>query len=123
MSNYVQYRKSVGISNNDMIKAIRASFKNYSGATNAMVNNPDRYGVCLLPEAEKLLVAHFGLGEGLDYKKDKPVRKACLRKKPNRLSVYLTDEMYEQFKQMMKSNGCDTVQDFLLKILEDYLGG
>lgn len=123
MSNYAEYREAVGISNTDMIKAIRASYRNYSGATNAMVNNPDKYGVCLLPEAEKILVAHFGNGKGLDCKEPKAIRKACLRKRPNRLSVYLSDEMYETFKTMMHHEGCDTVQDFLLKILTDYLGG
>ena len=123
MSNYAEYREAVGIKNADMIRAIRATYKKYGGATNAMVNNPQSYGVCLLPEAEKLLAAHFGFANGLNAVKEKPVRKACLRKKPNRLSVYLSDEMYEKFKTMMHYEGCDTVQDFLMKILEDYLGG
>lgn len=123
MSNYAKYRDSVGIKNADMIRAIRGSYKNYSGATNAMVNNPERYGVCLLPEAEKILVANFGSGSGLDYKAEKPIRKACLRKKPNRLSVYLSDDMYRQIIAVMHEDGCDTVQEFLYRILEDYLGG
>lgn len=123
MSNYAEYRDSVGIKNADMIRAIRGSYKNYSGATNAMVNNPERYGVCLIPDAEKILAANFGIGKGLDYKQEKPIRKACLRKKPNRVSVYLSDEMYEQFKTLMHFEGCDTVQEFLYRILEDYLGG
>ena len=123
MSNYAEYREAVGIKNADMIRAIRVSYKNYSGATNAMVNNPERYGVCLIPEAEKLLAANFGTGKGLDYRNEKPVRKACLRKKPNRLSVYLSDEMYKEIVAAMKRDGCQTVQEFLYRLLEDYLGG
>lgn len=123
MSNYAEYREAVGIKNADMIRAIRGTYKNYSGATNAMVNNPERYGVCLIPAAEKLLAAHFGEATGLDYKQEKPVRKACLRKKPNRLSVYLSDEMYRQILNAMWEDGCETVQDFLFRLLEDYLGG
>lgn len=123
MSNYAEYREAVGIKNADMIRALRGSFRKYGGATNAMVNNPDSYGVCLTPQAEKVLAANFGYANGLQHVKEKPVRKACMRKKPNRLSVYLTDEMYETIKTMMHYEGFDTVQDFLLKILTDYLGG
>ena len=123
MSNYAEYRENVGIKNADMIRALRGSYRKYGGATNAMVNNPESYGVCLLPEAEKILAANFGYANGLSCVREKPVRKACLRKKPNRLSVYLTDEMYETIKTMMHYEGFDTVQDFLLKILKDYLGG
>ena len=123
MSNYAEYREAVGIKNADMIRAIRGSYKNYSGATNAMINNPDRYGVCLLPAAEKLLAANFGEGRGLDYKQEKPVRKACLRKKPNRMTVYLSDEMYEEVIAAMKHDGCEKVQEFLYRLLEDYLWG
>lgn len=123
MSNYAEYRKAVGIKNADMIRVIRSSYRKYGGATNAMVNNPENYGVCLLPEAEKLLVAHFGYANGLSEVKEKPVRKAALRKRPNRLSVYLTDDMFMQIRDTMKLQGYETVQDFLLKILTDYLGG
>lgn len=123
MSNYAEYRQAVGIKNADMIRALRGSYRKYGGATNAMVNNPESYGVCLLPEAEKILAANFGYANGLSAVKEKPVRKAAMRRRPNRLSVYLTDDMYCQIRDMMKLEGYETVQDFLLKILEEYLGG
>lgn len=123
MSNYAEYREAVGIKNADMIRALRASFRKYGGATNAMVNNPDSYGVCLTPKAEKVLAANFGYAKGLQHIKEKPVRKACIRKKPNRMTVYLADDMFMQIREMMVAEGYSTVQDFLLKILTDYLGG
>ena len=123
MSNYAEYREAVGIKNADMIRALRASFRKYGGATNAMVNNPDNYGVCLTPKAEKVLAANFGYAKGLQYVKEKPVRKACIRKKPNRMTVYLTDDMFMRIREVMAAEGYSTVQDFLLKILTDYLGG
>jgi hypothetical protein len=123
LSDYKAYRDAVGITNNDMIRALRGTFKRYGGATNAMVNNPDSYGVCLLPKAEKILAANFGYANGLSNVKQKPVRKACIRKKPNRLSVYLTDEMYSEIKAIMEREGYATVQEFLCKLLEDYVGG
>ena len=123
MSNYAEYREAVGIKNADMMRARRASFRKYGGATNAMVNNPDSYGVCLTPKAEKVLAANFGYANGLQHIKEKPVRKACIRKKPNRMTVYLADDMFMQIREMMVAEGYSTVQDFLLKILTDYLGG
>lgn len=123
MSNYAEYRQAVGIKNADMIRALRGSFRKYGGATNAMVNNPDSYGVCLTPKAEKVLAANFGYAKGLQHIKEKPIKKAALRKKPNRMTVYLTDDMFMQIRDMMKVEGYETVQDFLLKILTDYLGG
>ncbi len=123
MSNYAEYREAVGIKNADMIRALRGSFRKYGGATNAMVNNPDSYGVCLTPKAEKVLAANFGYAKGLQHIKEKPIKKAALRKKPNRMTVYLTDDMFMQIRDMMKVEGYETVQDFLLKILTDYLGG
>ena len=123
MSNYAEYREAVGIKNADMIRALRGSFRKYGGATNAMVNNPDSYGVCLTPKAEKVLAANFGYANGLQYVKEKPVRKAALRKKPNRLTVYLTDDMFEMVKQSMKENEIETVQEWLFRVLEDFLLG
>lgn len=122
MSDYKQYREEVGIRNADMIRVLRTQYKRYGGATNAMVNNPDTYGVCLIPEAEKLLVERFGFGNGLSNAKEKPVKKAALRKKPNRLSVYLSDDMFQLFRERMLEEGYETVQDFIMEILGGYFG-
>ena len=123
MSNYAEYREAVGIKNADMIRALRASFRKYGGATNAMVNNPDSYGVCLTPKAEKVLAANFGYAKGLQHVKEKPIRKACIRKKPHRLTVYLADDWYERVKKSMKENEIETVQEWLFRVLEDFLMG
>ncbi len=122
MSDYKQYREDVGIKNADMIRVLRTQYKRYGGATNAMVNNPETYGVCLLPEAEKLLAKRFGYSKSLGNAREQTVRKAAIRKKPNRLTMYLTDDMYEQFREVMKEHGFETVQDFLMDILGGYFG-
>lgn len=122
MSDYRQYRENTGIKNVDMIRTLRSQYKKYGGATNAMVNNPDSYGVCLLPEAEKLLAKRYGYDKTLSSAKEPRVEKAVVRKKPNRLSIYLTDDMYEVFKSAMKEKGFDTVQDFIMEIFGGYFG-
>ena len=120
MSDYKQYRENIGIKNADMIRVLRTQYRRYGGATNAMVNNPETYGVCLLPEAEKLLAQRCGYDKSLSKARELTIRKAAVRKKPNRLSIYLTDEMYERFRKKMQENGFDTVQNFLMDILEGY---
>lgn len=122
MSDYRQYREDVGIKNADMIRVLKTKYRRYGGATNAMVNNPDTYGVCLIPEAEKLLAERFGYGKGLGYAKERPVKKAAIRKKPNRLSIWLTDEKFDEFRKTMQEKGFETVQDFMAEILGVYFG-
>lgn len=46
---YNQFRASNGISRGDMIKTVKEICPKYSKATQSMVDNPDKYGVCLLP--------------------------------------------------------------------------
>ena len=122
MSDYKQYREEVGIKNADMIRVLKSKYRRYGGATNAMVNNPDTYGVCLLPEAERLLAQKYGYSKSLTNAKEPVVRKAAIRKKPNRLSIWLSDEKFDLFRQTMKEKGFDTVQDFMTEILGGYFG-
>lgn len=126
MSNYAEFREEVGINNGDMIRVLRGKYRRYGKATNAMVNNPENYGVCLCPDAEKLLAATFGSVKGLNVTESEASsfrKKTFQRTKPNRLSVYLNDEMYGQIKELMSAMGFATVQEFLLSVIEGYLGG
>lgn len=118
MTNYSLYRDSAGISNNDMIKAVHAQFPGFSKIQNSMCSNPEKYGVCLLPEAEKLLIDAFGNAPGLQTADTAPAAPSRpKRTKPNRLVCYLTDEIYKSIREMMDEQGFTTVQEFLNVIL------
>ena len=54
MSDYVRYREEKGLSNNQIIRTVAEGYPGYTKIQNTMVNNPQKYGICLLPEAEKL---------------------------------------------------------------------
>ena len=111
---YELYRASVGIDNTAMIAALHEKFPCYGKATQSMINNPDKYAACLTPEAETLLVSTFGPGPGLVSVKDTPRPKHHPRRaKPNRLVVYLPDELYQKVRQLMTACGFATVQEFL----------
>lgn len=111
MSDYVRYRDSKGLTNSQMVKAVSTSYPGYTKIQHTMVNNPDKYGVCLLPEAERLIVEAYGEGEGIKLPGAKS--RDCKRKKRNRLVVRLNDEMYNRVRDLMLRLHYDTVQSFL----------
>ena len=110
---YELYRASVGIDNTAMIEALHEKFPCYGKATQSMINNPEKYAACLTPEAEAHLVSTCGPGPGLISVKDRPQKRRPRRTKPNRLVVYLPDELYSKVRQLMTSCGFATVQEFL----------
>ena len=111
MSDYVRYREEKGLSNNQIIRTVAEGYPGYTKIQNTMVNNPQKYGICLLPEAEKLLVDKFGEGEGIKINGIK--RSESRRKKSNRLVVRLNDEMYNRVRDLMFRLRYTSVQAFL----------
>ena len=111
MSDYVRYREEKGLSNNQIIRTVAECYPGYTKIQNTMVNNPQKYGICLLPEAEKLLVDKFGEGEGIKLHGAK--RSESRRKKSNRLVVRLNDEMYNRVRDLMFRLRYTSVQAFL----------
>ena len=111
MSDYVRYREEKGLSNNQIIRTIAEGYPGYTKIQNTMVNNPQKYGICLLPEAEKLLIDKFGEGEGIKLPGVK--RNESRRKKTNRLVVRLNDEMYNRVRDLMLKLRYTSVQAFL----------
>lgn len=111
MSDYVRYREEKGLSNNQIIRTVAEGYPGYTKIQNTMVNNPRKYGICLLPEAEKLLVDKFGEGEGIKLPSVK--RSESRRKKTNRLVVRLNDEMYNRVRDLMLRLRYTSVQAFL----------
>lgn len=112
MTNYNSYRESKGIQNTDMVRAIRSAYPRYSKVQQSMVNNPEKNGVCLLPEAEAILVKEFGNGPGLTISV-KPKRSHSNKDKPNRLYVRLNDDLCNRVEALMKVLSLSTKQDLI----------
>ena len=125
MSDYSAWRISTQTTNAQMIDTLKTRFKRYSKSTQSMINNPERYGVCLIPEAETMLVANYGIGRGLDVvpKEIQAFAKPKQRTKPRQMSVYVTNEMYEDIRELMEAQGFATMQDFLMNLINSVLGG
>ena len=112
MTNYDHFRESKEISNNDMIQAIQTGFPRYSKIQQSMINNPYKNGVCLLPEAEELLVKRFGQGPGLSISARKS-RNHENKAKPNRLTVRIDDALFSRLQSAMERLHFATMQDFV----------
>jgi hypothetical protein len=128
MTNYKAYRSAVGISSGQMIETIRAEYPKFSKIQNSMVSNP-AYGICLLPEAESLLVEKYGTAPGLTVSDGHTVskatpRKADKRRKKNRMTVRLDDETALRVRELMTAMHYIRAQDFLeqalLSMLENW---
>ena len=112
---YKQFRIDNGIATKDMIEAVREVCPKFSKGTMSFADQPDKYGLCLLPSMDKMLLERFGGGQG------KPAPKAApKRTKPNRFVVYLPDDLAEKVKRIRASQGC-TTQELLIDLIENWL--
>lgn len=119
MQNYNLYREEKNISNNDMIRVIKDGFPAFTKVQMSFASNPQKSALCLVPEAEALLVAAFGDGAGLSStsKKAAPPKSKPNRKKPHRLVVYLDDGLFSDVQSLATKRGFATMQAFLENVL------
>lgn len=119
MQDYNLYRDEKGLTNNDLIRAVKAGFPSFTKAQMSFASNPQKHALCLIPEAEALIVAAFGDGVGLSStsKKAAPPKAKPNRKKPHRLVVYLDDELFTAVQALATKRGFSTMQAFLESVL------
>ena len=115
MPDYAKYRAALGITNNDIIGALKLEFPSFSKIQCSMINNPKRYGVQLTKEAETVLASQLGFADGLSIKRRK--KPQVKRVKTNRLTVRLDDASYDRVKSKMQQRGSESVQSFLEELI------
>lgn len=115
-ADYELYRATVGITNSQMTKTLNKEFPHYTRITASMVNQPEKYGVCLTPKAEDILARRYGLGKGLawvTYVIDNiRSKRDDHRKKGNRITVWLPDDTYFRILSLKTANIYPTLQSF-----------
>lgn len=120
MQDYNRYRKEKNLSNNDLIRVIKGGFPSFSKVQMSFASNPQKSALCLVPEAEALLVDAYGDGEGLSAKSRKPSpTKKPNRKKPHRLVVYIDDALFAKVQRTATQSGYATMQAFLESLIAD----
>lgn len=114
MPDYTLYRDKAGVTANDVVEVLRPEFPKFFKGTLSMADHPEKYGICLLPAAEKMLVERFGYFPGLI---SRPKKRKPNRRKPCRMTVWLTPELNSRIRRLMKLTGYSTAQEFLFHAL------
>ena len=124
-ADYELYRATVGITNSQMTKTLNKEFPHYTRITASMVNQPEKYGVCLTPKAEDILARRYGLGKGLawvTYVIDNiRAKRDDHRKKGNRITVWLPDDTYFRILSLKTANIYPTLQAFAEAAIVDLI--
>ena len=124
-ADYELYRATVGITNSQMTKTLNKEFPHYTRITASMVNQPEKYGVCLTPKAEDILARRYGLGKGLawvTYVIDNiRSKRDDHRKKGNRITVWLPDDTYFRILSLKTANVYPTFQAFAEAAIVDLI--
>ena len=116
MTDYAAYRDHVKITNVDMTKTLHESYPAYTRIAATFVNKPEKYGVCLLPEAEALLVETYGEGPGLATAKKK--KRPEKRRKSHCISFRMTDDLFASAQELMEYTGAFSMQELLEIVLK-----
>jgi hypothetical protein len=126
MIDYVAYRRHVGIENADMTRTIHGMFPKYDKVVASYLNHPEKRGVCLLPEAEELLVRIYGPGPGLqsipfgdpDQQEEQKPKKSTKRRKSNAITFRMDDETYRKALDVKEAAGCMSMQELFELLLK-----
>lgn len=110
MPDYRKYCSDTGITNGEMVEALREQFPKYSKSTQSMICNPADYAVQLTEEAEILLISHFGFAEGLAAKAP---RNHANKAKPHRLYVRINAELKARLEELKARLHFSTEQDLI----------
>ena len=119
MTDYPAYRTHVGIDNLAMTAALSAVFPKYNKVVAVSVNHPDTHGVCLLPEAEQILVKTFGEGPGLNSIPYLRKRRPDKRKKAHRITFSMDDEMRTKAEVLREAAGAFSWQELFEIMLKE----
>lgn len=91
----------------ERVKAIKAVYRGYDRFLDSKVNNPDKYGVQLIPDAEKLISPCEAV--------EAPTKR--FRKLQGQITVRMTKRLKGLLQQASKAKG-QTVQTFVLELIK-----
>lgn len=112
------FQERTGTRPKEIVKVLRERYPKYDKSLHSKVCSPEKYGVRLLEEAERLLWDEFGTDpecspqteQGNAVKRDK-------RRLPRRIYARLTESEYAALQQAIKASGCLTAQEYLRKLI------
>lgn len=97
----------------DMVDVVRTLYPGYDKPLHSKVDNGEKYGIRLRPDAEKLLLHHFAMN-------DRKRRKGDHRKKPKRIQARVSEQVYGVLQRITEQSG-QTMQEFLEGLILKYI--
>lgn len=116
---YKQFREEHGISTKEMIHTVSAVCPKFTKMQLSMVDQPEKYGVCLIPSMDKRLIEVFGKVEHLDGEEHAPKKKPN-RTKPERFTFRLTKKKADKLRKIRAKLGV-TTQELVCDVMENYI--
>ena len=103
-----------GITGAQVVQVMREQYAGYDKYLHSKVCQPDKYGVRLVNDAERLLEDAFA-------KTAPDGRRRDCRRLPTRVQCRLSKTDYERLQQALRRDGFDTVQAGLAHIINMYI--
>lgn len=116
---YKQFREEHVISTKEMICTVSAVCPKFTKMQLSMVDQPEKYGVCLIPSMDKRLIEVFGKVEHLDGEESAPKKKPN-RTKPERFTFRLTKKKADKLRKIRAKLGV-TTQELVCDVMENYI--
>lgn len=114
MADYILYGSSCGIKQKDMVRVIQQGYPYFSKSQMSMASNPERNALQLIPAAEEMLIAEFGVGPGLSISPRVCNKRSHENKaKPNKMCVRVNDDLRSRMQTVYDQMGFATMQDFI----------
>lgn len=109
-----EFREERGLMAKQVVDVVSEQYPGYDKYLNSKVENPEKYGIRLVNDAELLLEQSF-------LKTVPTARKPDKRRLPQRIQCRLSKTRYEQLQQALKRDGYDTVQAGITAMINRYL--
>ena len=116
---YKKFREDHGISTKEMIHTVSAVCPKFTKMQLSMVDQPEKYGVCLIPSMDKRLIEVFGKVEQLEESEPAPKKKPN-RTKPERFTFRLTNKKADKLRKIRAKLGV-TTQELVCDVMENYI--
>ena len=124
MQNYPEYMESAGITQKHIVQILRQYFPLFSKQICSYAVRPQKYGISFCEEAEVLLTKVYGPGPGLahiNYKGEPKKREPSHRKKDQRITVWMTNDMYFRLLSLKTNGTYPTFQSLAEAALEQFI--
>ncbi len=114
MFNMSEFIAKHGLKDGQAVGIVREKYPGYDKHLHSKIKSPDKYGVRLVPMAERYLCKAFDQAAPI-------ARKRANRRLPARIQCRLTKRDLGLLQQALRRAGYKTLQDGLLHLITKYL--